>query len=158
MKMNEIKVEKQKLLDIIKSNKDEHINEYNEAMRGYRIGVVVGLEQLSKDVKVFAKEIKDALEEARTGGEMKTQFNLNTYVPFQDLIKPESHGKDYETVIGMIELDTSTEVELYTSEYKNYVQDEWAWTDAFEMQITGSSLFNAGSFGYAADSISSYGE
>lgn len=157
MKMNLISVEKPKLLGIIKDNKETHVKEYNEAMKGYRVGVVAGLEQLSENVNEFAKEVKDALEEARNGGELKVKFQLDSWSQFNELTKPETHEPDYSTVIGMIELDTSDEVELGRHEYKNYVQDEWDWSESFTHQITGS-LSNYTQFSGSAATILSYGE
>jgi hypothetical protein len=157
MKMNQVTVEKQKLLDIIEENKEQHIEDYTEAMKGYRVGVVAGLEQLDKDVKKFAKKVKVALEEARNGGKLKTDFSLDSYSQFNKLVKPESHEKEYTLAFDMIKLDTDDEVELTRGEFKQFVNDEWDWTENFTHQITGS-LANYTEFSGSAATIKNYGE
>lgn len=157
MKMNLISVEKAKLLRIITDNKEEHVKEYEEAMKGYRVGVVAGLEKLGENVKEFAKEVDESLEEARNGGELKTHFTLDLWSPFTNLTKPETHEKDYTTVIGMIDLDMGDSVDLSRDEYRNYIQDEWDWSATFETQITGS-LGNYTQFSGSAATIKSYGK
>ncbi len=158
MKMNLISVKKPELLGIIKSNKELHVTEYNEAMKGYRVGVVAALETLNKDVKKFAVTVEDALKEARNGGELKVKFQLDSWSQFNELAKPETHEEDYTTVIGMIELDTSDQVELGRREYTNYVQDEWDWSEAFDLQFTGSIGNYATVSGSTIRSITSFGE
>ena len=157
MKMNLITVEKKRILEIIKRNKENHVEEYKEAMKGYRVGVVAGLEKLMGNIQDMSNEVELSLEEARNGGKLKTSFSLDVYSPFTDLIKPESHEKEYETVIGMIELDTGVEVELDRGEYRNYVQDDWDWSDSFNQQVSGS-LYNVGRYGASVKTINSYGE
>lgn len=157
MKMNQIVVEKEKLLNILKENKEQHIKDYKEAMKGYRVGVVAGLEKLVDTAKDFVKEVEDALEDARNGGEMKVVFRLELWAPFNDLIKPESHEEEYKLAFDMIELDVDTKVELTKGEFKQFVNDEWDWSENFNLQVTGS-LYNMGRYGYVTDSIKSYGE
>jgi len=157
MKMNLVTVEKKKLLEIIEDNREEHVTEYNEAMKGYRVGVVAGLEQLSETVQEFAREVGVALKEARNGGKLKTRFEFDLWSQFNSLIKPESHEKDYTLAFDMIELDTGNDVELTKGEFRQFVNDEWDWSEAFGSQITGS-MSNYTQFSGSADTIKSYGE
>lgn len=157
MKMNTICVKKDELLKIIMNNKEKHIKEYNEAMRGYRIGVVEALENLIDDAAEFELIINRSLKDAQSGGELKTDWKLDTFNQFNDLSQPESHEKDYTIAIGMIELDISDEVELTKNEYQQFVENEWVWSDTFKLQVSGNLGIGTSAPRRIIDSISNYG-
>ncbi len=37
--------------------------------------------------------------------------------------------KEYDRVIKMLEMSVDTQIELSSSEFQNYVMDDWAWSD-----------------------------
>lgn len=106
--MKTIKVNKNELLTVLKKNKEQHVKEYKKALRGYRIQAA---ESLTKELK----NIKD-------GRDFNTYFSLS---------KPVSYEKEYATVIGMLEMDLLTEVELDMTEFTKYVNDDWSWKSSF---------------------------
>ena len=103
--MQNIKVDKTKLIDILKNNLKTHTDEYNEALDGYHAEVT--------------KCLTEALNKAIDGVEYVTHIRLD---------KPLTNTESYETVIGMLELDTSEIIELNEHEYRQYVQDNWDWS------------------------------
>src|SRR3972149_463720 len=117
--MKTIKVNKTELISVLKKNKDQHVKDYKKALRGYRVQAA---EALSKE-----------LTKIKEGHEFNTYFSLN---------KPVSYEKEYATVIGMLEMDLLTEVELDMSEFVKYVNDDWSWKSSF-------SLSNSGYMGYS---------
>lgn len=103
--MQSIKVDKKELITILENNLNKHIDEYNEAVDGYHDEVT--------------KALTEALSKAIDGEAYITRIDLN---------KPVSNTESYETIIGMLKLDTTDIIELSEYEYKQYVQDNWDWS------------------------------
>lgn len=95
-----VKVNKQKLIDKIKENKENHIIEFDKAVVAYK-------EEATKQLlELTAKNEND---------EMNLKLNLVT---------PINASEDYEKIIEMFEWEVETEVELEQKEFNQYVQDE----------------------------------
>lgn len=58
-----------------------------------------------------------------------------------DLPQPENHTDDYQRAIEMLEWETGEEVVLEEHEFKQFVQDDWNWKNAFQT----ANSFYAGS-------------
>lgn len=106
--MDQIRVNKSELLKIMKANLASHYDQFIKAQEGYR-GLVV-------------HKLDEALRDARTGREIRTHISL---------VAPEDHTKDYQCVIGMLELSLDDEINLGQREYAQYVDDEWGWKEEF---------------------------
>jgi len=102
--MYNIDINKDELLAIVKKNKTKHQELYDMAVEGYK-----------EEVK---EKLEEALQLASSGEKYITDLNLS---------EPQSHIKEYDRVIGMLELSTSTEVTLDTNQYDQYVDDQWHW-------------------------------
>lgn len=102
--MRTITVEKKKLLEILKKNRDSHRSVFEEAWNGYRAESIRVHEQNLALLKSGKKVIVAFYEQA-----------------------PQDHTKDYDLVIRMLEMDTGVEVELDQQQFSNYVDDEWNW-------------------------------
>jgi len=57
-----------------------------------------------------------------------------------DLQLPQDYTKEYDTVIGMLEMGTDTEITLSASEYRTLVEDEWDWLHSFLASNAGYSM------------------
>jgi hypothetical protein len=123
--MEKIKVDKQKLLSILAENKSKHINDYNVAVEGYKIAVKKALSKKMKELK------------ALKNGELQ-KFNMNFY----NLIVPESHEKDFDTVIGMLNVSTDMEIYITSTEYQQYYLNEWSWKNNW--YVSNSTNINIG--------------
>lgn len=106
--MKEIKVVKTLLLDILKKNRDAHRKIFEEAQEGYR----------SQAIKLFEAE----LVRAKAGKRFQVSFSL---------VQPSDQTKDYDRVIGMLEMDTEHDVLLSEKDYQSYVLDDWQWKQNF---------------------------
>jgi len=106
--MQDIEVDKGKLLNIMRRNRDAHHAIVLEAQAGFREKVIERLDEMLK----MAAEGK------------KIDINVG-------LRMPEDHTEEYDTIIGMLELDIHDTVELDMSQYKPWVQDEWGWQRSF---------------------------
>lgn len=102
--MHSINVNKDTLIGILKDNRKKHEELYDEAILGYHAEV--------------REKLEDALRKASCGEEYITNLAMS---------QPQHQLKDYNRVIGMLELATETEIELTPNEYDQYVNDEWHW-------------------------------
>lgn len=105
----EIEVKRVSLIVDIKKNCKKHGEVFEKALGKYR----------EKGIEVFEKQI-DRLKKGKM---------VDTYV---HLIRPENHTKDYNKIIGMLEMDVRTNITLTEEEYQNYVLDEWPWTEQWK--------------------------
>jgi hypothetical protein len=106
--MNQVKVDKDQLEDILVANRVSHLNAYEEALAAWK-----------EKVK---QELEDAYYAARIGEKFKTSF---------DLPKPENFVKEYDRTLGMLRMSVDENVTLTDYEYRQYVEDEWDWKQRF---------------------------
>lgn len=109
--MRTVKVKKSELVSTLKTNSDVHVREFNKAMEGYW--------------RTAEREVEKLLDRVR---------NKRWDQPYQiavSLTRPECHLDEYNTALEMLEWSTEDEVELTQQEFKQFVQDEWSWKEAF---------------------------
>lgn len=114
------KVKKEELIGHISKNREKHISEFNIAIGKYRETAITRL--------------KKELNAAENG----LKFSLN----FIHVIKPQSHEKDYDKVIGLLEMCVDDFMEITAQDYSQYVLDQWDWTHEFS---TSNSFYGVGS-------------
>lgn len=95
-----ITVDKQNLINKIKSNKEQHVKDYDEAVIAYR-----------KEANTQLEKQKQRLEEG------KLDLHLN-------LVTPINCAADYDKVIEMFEWEKGADVTLNQKEFNEYVHDE----------------------------------
>ena len=122
--MYTVKVEREKLLNIIKENREKHRAIYAEILDGYKKEVI--------------RRLKFALDQALEGEKFITNIKL---------IAPKDYTENYNRIIGMLELSIEKVVEIDDTEYRQYVLDEWVWKKDFEMSNSsyGGSSFSSSS-------------
>lgn len=99
-----IEVDKAQLLEVLKENRTKHRTVFLAALDGYRKEAI---HQLNARIK--------ALSEGRAP---KIYLILD---------RPEDHTRDYDRVIGMLEMDKSPTFRLDQMTYGQYVNDDWTW-------------------------------
>lgn len=120
-----ITVDKAKLLAKMKENRLKHRKVFEDSLIGYRKHVQETLEQQLKD-----------LEDGRI-----PEIRIH-------IARPQDHTKEYDRVIGMLEMDKGSEFTLDEHTYAQYVDDDWQWKRQW---LKMSSHYAAGS------TISNYG-
>ena len=113
--MDKVKVNKEDLISILKTNRDQHGKDYNDAVGGYLMTVEA--------------ELKKTLRKVRKGEE----FDLY----FRDLSKPDSHVKEYNDVIDMLSVSKDDDVNISMEDYLKYYKNEWNWCVSWSSQNTG---------------------
>jgi hypothetical protein len=118
VQMREVKVKKLDLLERVRANRSKHVAEFQEACAGYKDQAVAKIDQVMGDLK----ERIARLREGETVALLSVHFGLNP---------PESHEKDYDQVITMLEMSVDDELSIRSDEFACYVMDEWDWTAAW---------------------------
>ena len=99
-----ITVNKQELLTRMRENRDKHRKVFLDALAGYRAEALTVLEE--------------QVASLRDGKTPEIRFTLS---------RPADHTRDYDRVIGMLDMDKGSEFTLDEQTYAQYVDDDWAW-------------------------------
>ena len=111
--MDKINVDKQKLLKKLRVNREIHLKEYKEVFIEYQKDTIKAIQKLLRDAKKVPEETV-----------------INTYI---GTIAPTSNIKDYDVAIGMLEFSVADIFDITQQEYKQFVLNEWKWSERFEM-------------------------
>jgi len=103
----QISVERDKLIGILKTNREKHEAEYKKAVEGYK--------------KTLVTHAKANLDRAESG-------KHPNHFPHQ---RPVGYLPQYDRALGMLELTTDTKVALSAWDYARFVEDDWDWKDQF---------------------------
>lgn len=109
-----VTVNKEKLLQILGTNREKHIAIYQEAQKGYR----------DEAKKLLSNRLDDF-------NVIKLDPDLSFSLP-----KPVSHMDSYNKAIGMLEWSIDKNIELDASQFDNFVNDNWSWQFGF---LSGAS-------------------
>jgi hypothetical protein len=118
--MEKVKVKTSGLIEVLKGNRQKHVEEYKEAVRQFRMRSVAAL--------------KRELEKAINGKKFETNLCMT---------RPVSHEKDYDLVIKMLELSVDDVTILDQHDFNQFVNDEWSWKPSF----SSSTAYYSGSCG-----------
>ena len=111
--MQEVKVNKKWLKEVLLENREKHREEYLKAFEGYRSACIEALEE--------------NLEALKKGKFRRVMIMESA---------PEDHTKDYDLIISMLDASVDEEITLLSSEYNNYVRDEWGWSQMWKASNT----------------------
>lgn len=108
--MKNVTVNKEKLIQIVQSNRVLHRSQYEKAFEGYR------------------KECMEVLE-----ANLKSLQHSRCHIVVFREQAPEDHTEDYDRVIAMLKMSVDENVQLTSEEFSQYVQDNWQWKDRWSM-------------------------
>ena len=114
--MDSVKVDKAKLLEIVRENRNKHRKIFEEALEGYR--------------KQAIAELDSMLADAKAGRRIRRSVSL---------IEPTDQTSDYDRVIRMLEMSVDEFVVLQEHEFAQYVLDRWNWRKQFLMSSSNYS-------------------
>ena len=103
--MQSVKVERQGLIEKVRTNCDSHRELFLKAQEGYR--------------KLVIEELDRMLADAKAGRPIRRSISLT---------EPSDHTKDYDRVIAMLEMSVDDTVTLDASDFDRYVLDNWDWS------------------------------
>lgn len=114
--MKTVQIAVEKLLPIVRENKEKHITEYTEAVEDYKAAALI---LTSNNLKLAKSGELDKI------AKIKTLPNA-----------PTSYEQSYTRAIRMLELSNQTIIELEDTVFNQLVLDEWSWKQNF--QLSGS--------------------
>jgi hypothetical protein len=114
--MKEVKVRKDELRTIVQVNRDSHRTVFEKALEVYRSRMIDYLEHMMDDIK-HGRKVEH----------------------FIRMPEPEDHTDDYDRVLKMIDMSVDDEMVIGSSEFAQYVMDDWKWKESFANN-TGSYL------------------
>jgi hypothetical protein len=127
----EIRVKKEELLSVVKENMEAHKLVYEKSMIMFKENYGHRLSIMTAGIEI---------------GEFDMHLNLS---------KPESHEKDYQRIIRMLELECREELELDEQEFAHYVMDQWGWFYTFRTSYYSNSSYYSSSSSSSSNSSSS---
>jgi hypothetical protein len=114
--MNQVKVKKDELLEILCRNRAEHRAIFLKAQEKYR--------------EVAIKELDAQLKAARNG----KPFVL---ARITRLVQPQDYTAQYDRAIQMLEMSVDDTIIITAAEFSNFVQDIWDWS--YKWAVSNSS-------------------
>lgn len=114
--MKDVVVKKEELVQIIKTNRENHRQIFEEAIDGYKAEAVRRLEENIEDIK------------------KGKNFYININMPV-----PQDHTEDYNRVLKMLEMCINDTIVLDEQRFAQYVMDDWGWKEAF---LNTSNMYN----------------
>lgn len=130
----EVTVNRAKLLDTLRTNREKHIKEYHEAVAGYKEQATARLVSLRKKIISSVDENFESIQQriAKFDPEepLPDRIVLTSVTSF-DLQVPRSYEKSYDVAIQMAEWEVSETVTLKQSQFQCFVLDDWEWKTAF---------------------------
>lgn len=115
--MESVVVDKAKLLEKLKENRELHKREYDEAVIKHRDEVITELQKRLRDIEA--------------GEKIDLSFNLPTPREFLD---------SFDEAIAMLEWEQGETVELEQHDFQRYVMNKWEWRQQFQ---ASTALYNA---------------
>lgn len=132
-----VEVNRQRLLDTLRDNKEKHVVEYEEAMAGYKAVLLEKIEQAFSDAK---KQLEERYEKIKSKVEKFTDADIakqhDAFLLVEEVAVemkvPRSYEKDYNAAIDMAHWDVRETLELTHAEFNCFVRDQWDWKSGFE--------------------------
>lgn len=120
--MENVRVNKSEILDVLKKNRETHRKIFLEALTGYR--------------ETAIKLLEEKLALARSGKRIELSFRLT---------QPMDQTSDYDRAIRMLEMSINQDIELSEHDFENYVMDNWDWKRQF---LSSNSAYSSTAMGF----------
>lgn len=136
-----IEVNREKLLETLKKNREKHGKDYQEAVEGYKTLAMEklkeGHERAQKELKEnferYTKRIQDFDPKNPKGSDYLTLVNgINV-----EMKLPRDYTAKYDAAIDMVSWDVRETLELTHAEFQCFVRDVWDWSDEFRIISEG---------------------
>ena len=114
-----VKVRRDELLKVLRENLTRHIDDFDEACKGYRAAAQIRIGEIHKVLHCHM----DSLSSGKTICVTEIGFTLDM---------PQSHAKAYDQIIRMMEMCVDNVVELTSSQFGCFVMDDWDWKQSWE--------------------------
>lgn len=131
----EVTVNRAKLLETLKANREKHIKEYTEAVAGYKEQATARLIYLKGKIVESVNEnfvlIQKKIDTFDPEEPLPDRITLTSVTSF-DLQVPRSYERSYDIAIQMAEWEVSETITLKQSQFQCFVLDDWDWQADFK--------------------------
>lgn len=132
-----VQVDRKQLIVTLESNLKKHVQNYSEAMAGYRSQLLAKINQAFDTAEQQLKAQRQKLTEkvsSFTEEDIKKQKDYMTLVDSitVEMKVPKLYANEYEAAIAMAKWDVRDTLELTHAEFTCFVRDIWDWTSDFE--------------------------
>lgn len=133
-----VRVARSKTLDLLKANREKHLQQYSEALNGYKGEALAKVnDEFSKLDGCIAEQKQKILSKVEsftpeTVGEFSDAFTVYQGVVIH-LEVPKCFVEAYDTAIAIFEQDVRDELDLSGAEFQCFCRDVWEWQEEFTM-------------------------
>jgi len=113
--MKTVRIKKDELIAVIKKNRENHWNDYKDAYQ--------------KFLTTGSQLLHDRYDEFVSG---KKNLTLNF-----SIAAPLNYLHQYDRILEMLAMETESTVTLDQTEFRQYVQDDYAWKDSYNSSKIG---------------------
>ena len=132
-----VEVNRLKLIQTLGENRSRHIQDYQEAMSGYKSVLLSKIDEAFDDAK---KQLEAKYEKTKarvaafTDADIASQRDSLTLIDdiTVEMKVPRSYAKEYDAAIDMAKWDVRETLELTHAEFTCFVRDSWDWKSGFE--------------------------
>jgi len=125
--MQTMQVKTDELLNIIKSNRDKHQNDFNKTLEGYKIQMKATANAVAAAYNRNANILRDFdPNREKDMPHFPRLENMSLH-----LKEPQCYVSSYNNAIKMLEICATPEVELTMDDAEKYLSDNWSWKEDF---------------------------
>jgi hypothetical protein len=117
--MRTVTINKIRLTQVVKKNRDNHRSEFEKAIEQYR--------------EALTTYLNEQIDEVKQGKVIEH---------FIKLPQPEDHTSSYDQVLEMLDMSVDDTIELTFIEFSQYVRDDWGWKQNFSDSSTALTAYN----------------
>lgn len=120
-----VEIDRKKLVNTLKTNRELHEQAYNEAIEGYYNQLVTAVLRTKENIDTFGAELN-------TDNVMKMGEKAHKILdPITGLRRPRNYLQAYDEAIAIFEWDVRDTVELTVDEVLKFCENRWEWRDNF---------------------------
>jgi hypothetical protein len=132
-----VEVNRLKLIETLEANRTKHVQDYEEAMAGYKAVLLSKIDEAFDDAK---KQLETKYEKTKSRVAAFTDADIakqrDSFTLIDDITVemkvPRSYAKEYDAAIDMAKWDVRETLELTHAEFTCFVRDQWDWKSGFE--------------------------
>ena len=137
MENRTVEVNRLELINVLESNREIHIRDYEEAMAGYKAILLSKIDDAFEDARKTLEEKYEKIKRrvsAFTDEDIARQQDSFTLIDEVDVDMkvPRSFAREYDAAIDMAKWDVRETLELTHAEFTCFVRDQWDWKSGFE--------------------------
>lgn len=131
-----VTVDRNKLIETLRVNRDKHRREYEEALAGYQKKTKEKLAAMYSKAMVMLDDnvalITRRIDRFDPEDQQDETIVVLSQVAFRMPV-PRDHTRDYDVAIAMAEWEVNETIEVTQSQFQCFVLDDWEWQREFKM-------------------------